>query len=169
MMVAGIGCRRGCPAEAIVALVREAGPVDALAAPAWKQEEAGLLEAAGTLGLPLWFVGHEALAAVQGSCPTKSATVARATGFASVAEAAALAGGGTLLRPRFGSGWATCAVADVQFLPRNAAEGDHAQHGGGGTRSVQAPAPPPSATPPPPPQCGGGPEVVLHLAGGPAA
>ena len=119
MMVAGIGCRRGCPAEAIIALVRQAGPVDALTAPDWKRDEPGLQEAARTLGLPLWFVGKDALAAVQGSCPTQSATVASATGLGSIAEAAALAGGGILSRARFGTGWATCAVAaDVPFLPR---------------------------------------------------
>ena len=111
MIVAGIGCRRTCPAAAIVALVEQAGPVDILAAPAWKQDEPGLLEAARLLGLPLRFVGEQALSAVQGECLTRSAVVSRAVGMASVAEAAALAGGGTLLRPRFGDGWATCAVA----------------------------------------------------------
>ena len=111
MIVAGIGCRRLCPAAEIVALVREAGPVDAIAAPDWKRDEAGLLEAAGLLDLPLWFVTQDALAAVQGLCPTQSAAVEAATGFGSVAEAAALAAGGILRRPRFGGAWATCAVA----------------------------------------------------------
>jgi cobalt-precorrin 5A hydrolase len=111
MIVAGIGCRRGCPAAEIVALVGRAGAVDAIAAPEWKQDEPGLLEAAGSLGLPVWFVGKDALAAVQHRCPTRSAAVEAATGLGSVAEAAALAGGGVLARARFGSGWATCAVA----------------------------------------------------------
>ncbi len=111
MIVAGIGCRRGCPAEEIIRLVHEAGPVDALAAPAWKREEAGLVTAAERLGLPLHFVDDAALAAVQERCPTRSVIAARAVGFASVAEAAALASGGELVRTRFGRGWATCAVA----------------------------------------------------------
>lgn len=108
VIVAGIGCRKGCPAEAIVALVQGA---DTLAAPAWKAAEPGLLAAAVLLDLPLRFVDDAALAAVQARCPTQSAKAAQAVGFASVAEAAALAGGGTLLRPRFGNTWATCALA----------------------------------------------------------
>ncbi len=111
MIVAGIGCRRGCPAAEIVALVQEAGPVDLLAAPAWKRHEPGLLEAARLLGLPVRFVADAGLAAAQSRCLTRSAIVARAVGFASVAEAAALAEAATLVRPRFGGGWATCALA----------------------------------------------------------
>ncbi len=111
MIVAGIGCRRGCPAEAIIALVHQAGGADILAAPSWKRDEPGLLEAARLLGLPLRFVDLEAMAALQPLCPTQSAAVARATGLASVAEAAALASGGRLTRPRIAAGGATCAVA----------------------------------------------------------
>ena len=110
VIVAGIGCRRGCPAEAIVALVRQAGGAAVLAAPAWKRDEAGLVEAAGLLGMKLEWVEDAALAAVQALCPTRSATVARVTGHASVAEAAALAGGGRLVVERFGGGWVTCAL-----------------------------------------------------------
>ena len=111
MIVAGIGCRRGCPAGAIVALVRGTG-AEALAAPAWKRGEPGLLEAAALLSVPLWFVEAAALAAVQDRCPTRSAVVARAVGVASVAEAVVLASGGVLTRARFGVGWATCAVGE---------------------------------------------------------
>ncbi len=111
VIVAGIGCRRGCPAAEIVALVRQSGGAGALAAPDWKREEAGLLEAARILELPLRFVDDAALRAVGALCPTRSAVAARVTGHASVAEAAALAGGGTLLRARVANGWATCAVA----------------------------------------------------------
>ncbi len=118
MIVAGIGCRRGCPAEEIVALVRQAealsAPVDALAAPAFKQDEPGLAEAARRLGVTLRFVPDAALTAAQGACVTVSAAAERATGFASVAEAAALAGGGTLLLPRIAGTRATCAVARVE-------------------------------------------------------
>ncbi len=110
MIIAGLGCRRACPAEAILALLAEAGPIDLLAAPEWKRHEPGLLAAARSLGLDLQFVPEAALAAVQDQCVTRSATVSRAVGLASIAEAAALATGGTLLRPRFGNTQATCAL-----------------------------------------------------------
>lgn len=117
MIVAGIGCRRGCPAEAIVAAVRAAErlagvEVALLAAPEFKRDEAGLHGAAAALGLPLRFVGAAALECAQAASVTRSAAALRATGFASVAEAAALAAsGGRLLLPRTGGGPATCAVA----------------------------------------------------------
>ncbi len=121
MIVAGIGCRRGCPAEAIVALVRGTG-AQALAAPAWKRGEPGLLEAAAALGVPLWFVAEAALAAVQQRCPTHSAAVADAVGLGSVAEAAVLAVGGVLTRARFGGGLATCATGACASLGQSAGE-----------------------------------------------
>ena len=124
MIVAGVGFRRGCPAEALLALLAEAGSVDILAAPAWKSVEPGLLEAARVFGRPLRFVDKAALAAVQPLCPTRSATAARAVGVASVAEAAALAHGGTLLRARFGNQWATCALAVSPYLLPQAGEED---------------------------------------------
>ncbi len=140
MIVAGIGCRRACPAEAIVTLVRQAGGADRLAAPAWKREETGLVEAARRLGVELEWVEDAALAAVQALCPTRSAAVARVTGHASVAEAAALAGGGRLVLARFGHGWATCAVVvrpscnplpnDVSFLLPLPLAGEGLQAGG---------------------------------------
>lgn len=117
MIVAGIGCRRLCPAEAIVAVVRHAErlagvPVALLAAPAFKRDELGLHAAAAALGVPLRFVEAPALSAAQAASPTRSQAALRATGFASVAEASALAAsGGRLLLPRTGSGPATCAIA----------------------------------------------------------
>ncbi len=117
MIVAGIGCRRHCPAEDIVALVRLAETralcrVTALAAPAFKAEEPGLRDAARQLGLALLLVDAPALAAVQARCPTRSAAALRHTGAASVAEGAALAAsGGTLLLPRIAARRATCALA----------------------------------------------------------
>ena len=115
MIVAGIGCRRGCPAEAIVALVRAAEamaePVGALAAPAFKRDEPGLQQAADRLGIPLLFVEDAALAAAQARCVTRSEAAERATGFASVAEAAALGAGGVLVLPRLTGAGVTCALA----------------------------------------------------------
>jgi cobalt-precorrin 5A hydrolase len=117
MIIAGIGCRRDCPAEDIVAIVRRAQDsaayrVDALAAPAFKQGEPGLHDAARTLGVGLSFVAAAALAEVQHLCPTRSHTPARHVGVASVAEASAIAAsGGKLLLPRIANGRATCALA----------------------------------------------------------
>ncbi len=116
-LVAGVGCRRGCGAAAIIALVRRAeqaagGRVVAIAAPAWKRGEPGLHAAAAALGLPLVFVDQAALAAAQAGCRTRSEAALRAVGVASVAEGAALAAaGGRLLLPRIDGEAATCAVA----------------------------------------------------------
>jgi len=115
VIVAGIGCRRGCPAEAIVALVRRAAalaePAEALATPAFKRHEPGLHEAAAQLRIPLLFVDDAALEAAQPHCVTRSAAAERATGFASVAEAAAIGTGGILLLPRLTGAGVTCALA----------------------------------------------------------
>lgn len=122
MIVAGIGCRKGCAADEIVALVRravaEADAADcrftALAAPAFKAEEPGLRDAADALALPLLLIGEERLKAAEPLCPTRSAAAQAATGHASVAEAAALAAagpGGRLVLPRIASAAATCALA----------------------------------------------------------
>jgi cobalt-precorrin 5A hydrolase len=114
MIVAGIGCRRNCPAEDIVSLVRKAEAlteaVDALAAPSFKHDEPGLREAAAQLGVNLLFVADDVMAAAQSRCPTASLTAASATGFASVAEAAAIGAAGALLLPRIASSQATCAI-----------------------------------------------------------
>ena len=109
MIVAGIGCRRGCPAADIVALVHGTG-AGMLAAPEWKRGEAGLLEAARVLGLEVRFVSVAELSAVQDRCVTRSEVVARAVGLHSVAEAAALVVGGGLFRRRASLGGATCAL-----------------------------------------------------------
>ncbi len=115
MIVAGIGCRRGASAEAIVALVHRAealaGPADALAAPAFKSAEPGLREAAAQLGMTLFLVDDASMQAAQAQCVTRSAAARRATGFLSVAEAAAIGAGGVLLLPRLAAGGVTCALA----------------------------------------------------------
>ncbi len=117
-IIAGIGCRRACPAADIVALVRMAeahagGTVAALAAPLAKSTEPGLQEAAALLGVPLLPVAADALARVQAHCVTRSACAERTLGVASVAEGCALAAAGatTLLLPRIASPRATCALA----------------------------------------------------------
>lgn len=119
MIVAGLGCRRLCPAGEIVDIVRaaevQAGcTVDVLAAPGFKAGEPGLVEAAAILGLGLLSLDRATLAAVQQSCPTPSRAAQEAVGLASVAEACALAGAGPnglLLLPKITGGRATCALA----------------------------------------------------------
>ncbi len=118
-MIAGIGCRRDCPAEDIVALVRQAEAasgayVTALAAPVAKAGEAGLHEAAALLGVALLLVEHAALADAQARCVTRSACAERTLGVASVAEGCALAAAGEraeLVLARIASARATCALA----------------------------------------------------------
>ena len=123
MIVAGIGCRTGCGADEIVTLIGEAVSragiancrFTALAIPAFKADEAGLREAAERLSLPLLTISDQAMKAVEPECPTRSDKVRDATGFASVAEAAALAAagpGGRLVQPRISSAMATCALAE---------------------------------------------------------
>ena len=121
IVVAGLGFRRDCPAAELLSIlgdarVRAGRNVDVLAVPDFKADEPGVREAAKTLGLPLIRVGREALRGEQGRCLTNSEVARRATGFASVAEAAALAAagaGGTLLLPRIASATATCVLAEA--------------------------------------------------------
>ena len=119
MIVAGIGCRRGCTGEEIAALVRQAATLSgcaptALAAPEFKADETGLADAANLLGLTLLRVSAADLAAAQPRCVTHSAHAAAATGAASVAEGSALAAAGPLgllALSRIASARATCAIA----------------------------------------------------------
>ncbi len=120
MIIAGIGCRRLCPVEDIVAAIHKAETmatctIDALAAPAFKHHEPALHTAAAQLGLPLHFVDDAALQRVQPACITHSAIAHAATGLASIAEAAALAAnpGSHLILPRITAGQATCALAQT--------------------------------------------------------
>jgi len=119
-LVAGIGCRKGCPAEDILTAVRCASAethrrVDCLAAPEFKAGESGILAAAELLSLPLVLIDALALSAVQDECVTRSLQTLQAVGFASVAEACALGAAGTgarLVLPRITFGAATCALAE---------------------------------------------------------
>jgi cobalt-precorrin 5A hydrolase len=117
----GIGCRRGCEAAAIVALVREAlthAPVELAGARLVtieaKRDEAGIAQAARDLGLPVAYLSQEELARAAGRAVTRSARVEALLGLPSLAETAALAGAGpeaTLVVPRLTGGGASCAVA----------------------------------------------------------
>jgi len=118
-LIAGIGCRRGTPASDILALIshvcRERGlaqaSIIALASIEAKRDEAGLLEAARTLNLDIFFYRADELAGV--SVPHPSAVVAKHMGVGSVCEAAAIlaTGGGRLLVPKTRTGFSTAAIA----------------------------------------------------------
>jgi cobalt-precorrin 5A hydrolase len=130
LIAIGLGCRKNCASEAIVALVRRAladcaGVVGArrLFSLADKKDERGLNAAAATLGYDLVFLPREALAAAAPRLLTRSAATQSRFGLDSVAEAAALAGAGPearLLGPRLAANGATCAIAvtgGVDSLP----------------------------------------------------
>ena len=126
-LAVGVGCRKGCAAETIVALVRDAlvragaaGSAPPLFTIEDKRGEPGLAEAAAELGLPLAFLPRQALAAAAEGCATRSERVQAMFGVPSVAEAAALAGAGPearLLVPRLAARGATCAIASTGRLP----------------------------------------------------
>ncbi|MFC1435077.1 precorrin-3B C(17)-methyltransferase [Streptacidiphilus sp. N1-3] len=105
-LVVGVGASRGAPAEEVLGLVEAAlagaglsrHSVNCLATVDAKAEEPGLLEAARALGVELVAYPAERLAAV--AVPNPSEAPLAAVGTPSVAEAAALAGGGELLVPK---------------------------------------------------------------------
>ncbi|GGY01297.1 precorrin-3B C(17)-methyltransferase [Streptomyces anandii] len=122
-LVVGVGASRGVAAEEVLGLVegalREAGlsarSVDRLATVDAKSGEPGLIAAVERLGVPLVTYSAQELAAV--TVPNPSRAPLDAVGTPSVAEAAALAGGGELLVPKRKSeradgapAMATCAV-----------------------------------------------------------
>jgi cobalt-precorrin 5A hydrolase len=124
MIVAGVGCRRGTPADAITAAIEAAlagngltkASLGVIATSAAKSAEPGIAEAAAALGLPLVLVAQTDLEAAAGRTATSSDRVLALTGVPSVAEAAALAAGGSaarLVAPRIAVGPATCALADT--------------------------------------------------------
>ncbi|MGA4799614.1 cobalamin biosynthesis protein [Streptomyces lavendulocolor] len=123
-VVVGVGAGRGVTAGAVLALIeatlREAGlplsAADELATVDSKADEAGIVEAAARLGVPLRTRPARELALV--AVPHPSDAVLAAAGTPSVAEAAALAGGGQLLVPKRTSvdERVTCAVARRRLL-----------------------------------------------------
>jgi cobalt-precorrin 5A hydrolase len=117
----GIGCKRGCSSEVIVALVERAiaaascaGAPTALFTHEAKKSEAGLVSAAKALGLPLVFLEGQVLRQASLRAATNSPRVMAMFGLPSIAEAAALAGAGPssiLLVARMSDGRASCAIA----------------------------------------------------------
>ena len=119
-LVVGVGASKGAPVEEVLGLVKEAlreaglsmASVAELATVDAKAGEPGIVEAARLLGVPLVTHSAEELAGVD--VPNPSAAPLAAVGTPSVAEAAALVGGGELLVPKRKSAaspaMATCAV-----------------------------------------------------------
>ncbi|MFJ3287898.1 precorrin-3B C(17)-methyltransferase [Streptomyces sp. NPDC086669] len=135
-LVVGVGASRGAPADEVLTLVRDAlrdaglsaASVAELATVDAKAGEPGIVEAAARLGVPLVTHAPERLAAVP--VPHPSDAPLAAVGTPSVAEAAALVGGGDLLVPKRKSqradgspAMATCAVARRQGRGRLAVVG----------------------------------------------
>jgi cobalt-precorrin 5A hydrolase len=99
-VIVGIGCRRGTPAERIIAAIREAlseagialEEVRLLASAEIKADEAGLLAAAEALGVPIRFIAAEE---IRGSSRefSHSDFVAKKVNLPAVAEPAALLAG----------------------------------------------------------------------------
>jgi cobalt-precorrin 5A hydrolase/precorrin-3B C17-methyltransferase len=115
-LVVGVGCSRGVRAGEILALLdrslKEAGlskkSVASLVSIEARSDEAGLLEAAEGLGVPLRFYAAEELSAID--VPNPSAVVEGAVGTPSVAEASVLASGAELLVEKRKSRNATVAI-----------------------------------------------------------
>jgi cobalt-precorrin 5A hydrolase/precorrin-3B C17-methyltransferase len=123
-LVAGVGCSRGADAAEILDLLdsalHEAGlsqkSVAVLASVDVKSDEAGLLEAADALGVPLHFHSAEELAAVE--TPNPSPVVAGAVGTPSVAEASVLVSGAEPLLEKRKSANATVAIGRLPVRGR---------------------------------------------------
>lgn len=124
-VVAGIGCRKGAGADAILSAVDAAltgaglgrSALSALATSEAKASEPGIEKAARSLSLPLLSVPDIALREAEPRVLTRSAASLAAIGVSSLSEAAALAAAGPraqLLFARVASGTATCALAQLE-------------------------------------------------------
>lgn len=120
-LVLGIGCNRGTPSEEIKALVTQQlkqqclslKSVSCIASIAAKRDEAGLVECAEHLGVPLYFFESDELNQVSFPSPPSDHALA-AVGAAGVAEPAAIlaSGGGQLLVKKVKTKNVTLAVAE---------------------------------------------------------
>ncbi|MDF3936573.1 cobalamin biosynthesis protein [Pseudomonas citronellolis] len=131
ILVAGFGCRRGCAADELLALLRaclaearlDEGVLQALASSEAKALEGGLRDLARQLQLPLELLDAARLAPYEHRLTSTSALARQATGSPGVAEAAALAlaeslaeGPARLLVTKRRSANATCALAMAPAL-----------------------------------------------------
>jgi cobalt-precorrin 5A hydrolase/precorrin-3B C17-methyltransferase len=123
-LVAGVGCSRGAGAEEILDLLRrslaEVGlaekSVAALASIDVKRDEAGLLEAAEKLDVPIHFHPAEALSLAE--TPNPSEVVRKAVGTPSVAEAAVVSCGAELVLEKLKSANVTVAIGRLPVRGR---------------------------------------------------
>jgi cobalt-precorrin 5A hydrolase/precorrin-3B C17-methyltransferase len=123
-LLAGVGCSRGADAEETLDLLRrslaEAGltekSVAALASIDVKRDEAGLLEAAEKLDVPIHFHPAEALSVVE--APNPSELVREAVGTSSVAEAAVISSGAELIFEKRKSANVTVAIGRLPVRGR---------------------------------------------------
>jgi cobalt-precorrin 5A hydrolase/precorrin-3B C17-methyltransferase len=123
-LVVGVGCSRGAKDGEILALLdrslREASlskkSVASLTSVEAKADEAGLLEAAQKLGVPLRFYAAEELSAME--VPNPSTVVEGVVGTPSVAEASVLAGGAELVVEKRKSQNATVAIGRLPVRGR---------------------------------------------------
>ena len=113
MTVVGIGARPGVTADEVLAAVDAVLPPDAgevrLATLAARADEPGIASAAAARGWPL--AGYSAAELAPVVVPSPSERVAAHVGTGSVAEAAALVGGGTLVVGKTVHGPVTVAVS----------------------------------------------------------
>ncbi len=128
MIALGVGSRKGATGSEVIAAIDAAltahrlsrADVDRLATARFKENEAGVREAAETLGLELTIVDEDAIAGTSQRLLTRSDLSAATAGTPSVSEAAALAVLGAsakLLGPRVAVGPATCAIATSGSAP----------------------------------------------------
>ena len=123
-LVAGVGCSRGVDAEEILELLLRSlaqaelteKSVAALASIDVKRDEAGLLQAAEKLDVPIHFHPAEALSVVE--APNPSELVRDAVGTPSVAEAAVVSSGAELVLEKRKSANATVAIGRLPVRGR---------------------------------------------------
>lgn len=122
MIVAGLGCRKGTSAEALLSAIdiacENAGisrhSIAALASGEIKRDEPGMNEVAARLGLPLHIFDEIALKQAEGRTKTVSKHSLAQTSTPSLSEAAALVAAGEnseLIVARLIADGATCALA----------------------------------------------------------
>jgi cobalt-precorrin 5A hydrolase/precorrin-3B C17-methyltransferase len=123
-LVVGVGCSRGADKDEIVGLIeaslQDAGlsrnSVATLASIDAKRDEVGLLEAAGTLDVPVRFFPAEALSVAE--VPNPSEIVRGAVGTPSVAEAAVVSSGAELVVEKQKSANVTVAIGRLPVKGR---------------------------------------------------
>ena len=121
VIVAGIGCRKGTSAEAIIAALDEASKthgvkIDFIATAPIKADEPGLMDAATRLGMAFVVVAQADFEDASRRTITQSATSLKHSGSPSLSEASALAALGPksrLIAPRMVIGDMTVALATL--------------------------------------------------------